>query len=173
MYDWWVTDPNMQHILFSTHFVCTYTRDSKTTCCIWKFCISNDCSTVEDVCFLLCQSWIWDTIGKLWLQTCIAVFLLLSHLCLLADIHITWKLQVMYGRWAYQMIALLLETFFVCFIVTGGTWEIQLERYRARYAKVILWYNIVCAYSASLYICTLLFGAQLCMTTILMYLMIA
>ena len=66
-------DPNMQrYYLLIQQFVCTYTRNSKSTGCIWTFYTSNDCFTIGDV-YFLCQSWIQNRNGKLWLQTCITV----------------------------------------------------------------------------------------------------
>ena len=70
---------------------------------------------------------------------------------------------------AYQTTALLLETFLVLFRVA---WEIrQLESYGLRHTLVVLWYNIVCVYCRPIH--TSLIGAQLCMTTKLMYVMTA
>ena len=65
---------------------------------------------------------------------------LISHLCVLTHIHVTWKLQVTYRRSAYWMTALLLKTFLVCY---GVAWEIWLESYDPRYILIILWYKIV------------------------------
>ena len=50
------------------------------------------------------------------------------------------KLQVIYGRSAYWITALLSETFLVWFRVA---WEIWLESYGSRHTLIILWYNIV------------------------------
>ena len=78
---------------------------------------------------------------------------------------ITWELQVIYGRSAYWMTALLLETFLVCFRVT---WEIQLERYNpSMHQSFSLSYNIVCIYCKPIH--TSLFGVQLFTTTKLTY----
>ena len=63
--------------------------------------------------------------------------------------HIRWKLQVIYGRSAYRTTAILSETFFVWFRVAL---EIRLGSYGPRHASVSLWYNILCAYTASPYI---------------------
>ena len=62
--------------------------------------------------------------------------------------HITWKLQVICGRSAYQTTVILLDTFFVWFRVA---WEIWLESYGHRQALFVHWYNIVCV-TASMYI---------------------
>ena len=63
----------------------------------------------------------------------------IHHLCVLRCI--TWKLQVVYGHWAYRMTALQSEMFFVWLIVA---WGIKLVSYDPRYASVVLWYNTVC-----------------------------
>ena len=83
--------------------------------------------------------------------------------------HITWKLQVIYGRSAYRMTAILSETFFVWFRVAL---EIRLKSYGPRHTLVLLWYDIVCMYTASLYI-HYYFGTQLHLTTKLTYIMTA
>ena len=47
-YNWWVMASSMHFNLFPLrHFVHAYTHNSKTTGCIWTFCISNDCSTID------------------------------------------------------------------------------------------------------------------------------
>ena len=58
-----------------------------------------------------------------------------SHLCV--HTHITWRLQVICGRSAYGMIALLLDTFLMWFRVVR---ENQLESYGPRHASVVVWY---------------------------------
>ena len=93
-------------------------------------------------------------------------FFPISHLCLLT--YMALKLQVIYGRLAYQMSALQSETFLVWFTVA---WEIRLKHYCPRYPLVILWYKIVCVYCKPVY--TLLFRVQLCMMTKIMYFMLA
>ena len=93
---------------------------------------------------------------------------LISHLCILTSIHVTWKLQVIYERSAHQTTALLWVTFLVCCRVA---WEIQLESYRPRHTSVVSWYNIVCVYCKCIH--ASLFGAQIHMGTKLTYLMTA
>ena len=45
-----VMDPNMHRKHFAIHhFVRIYTHNSKTTGCMWMFCLPNDCSTIGDV----------------------------------------------------------------------------------------------------------------------------
>ena len=90
----------------------------------------------------------------------------ISHLCILT--FIPWKLQVSYGRSAYQITALLLKTFLVWFRVA---WEIWSERYGPKHISVILWYNIVCVYCKPIY--TSLIGLQLHLTPNLTYLVTA
>ena len=92
--------------------------------------------------------------------------LLRSYLWVLTCI--TWKLQVMYGRSAYRITALLLEIFFVWFRIE---WEIWLENYGPRHISFILCYNIVCIYCKPIH--RLLFGVQLQVTTKLTYFMTA
>ena len=82
----------------------------------------------------------------------------ISHFCILT--HITWKLEVIYGRYAYRMTVLLSKTFLQCFRVA---WEIRLESYGSRHASVVLWFNIVCVYCKPVH--TSIFDAQLRMTT--------
>ena len=97
-----------------------------------------------------------STIGKLWLQTRITVFFLISHLCVHPQID--WKLQIVYGSSAYWTTALLVGIFLwfrVC-------WVIWLENYVPRHTSVILWHNIVCVYCKPIH--ALLFSAQPCMT---------
>ena len=65
-------DSNTHHNLFSIQHLCIPTLVTQTPGRIRTLYISNDCSTIEDIIFL-CQSWIRDMIGKLWLQTLIAV----------------------------------------------------------------------------------------------------
>ena len=83
-------------------------------------------------------------------------------------LHICCIVRQKYGRSAYQMTALVSETFFVWFRVA---WEVKLESYGPRHASVILWYNILCICCKLVH--TSLFGVQLCITTKLMYLMTA
>ena len=80
-------------------------------------------------------------------------FFLISHLCVLT--HITRKLQVMYGRSAYQMTVLLSETFLVWFRVAR---EIQLLKnyiYRELQPQTHIGHSlmqIVCILQAHIYI---------------------
>ena len=65
----------------------------------------------------------------------------ISHLCILTCI--TWKLPVIYECCAYQMTALLMETFVVWFRVVWGIW---LYSYGPRHASVILSYKLCNSY---------------------------
>ena len=71
----------------------------------------------------------------------------ISNLCMVTCI--TWKLQVICGRPAYRMTALLLETFLVHFRVA---WEIRLEIYVPRNACHFSIQHYMWAYTASPYI---------------------
>ena len=85
----------------------------------------------------------------------------ISHFCVYSALrHITWKLQVIFGSLAYLMTSILSKTLFVWFRVTL---EIQLESYGQRHVSVVLWYDIVCVYSKSVY--TSLLGTQLRLAT--------
>ena len=145
-------------------FVHTYTRNLKTIHRIQTLYILNVCSTIRDVYFLLELDARYE--WRVMAPNIHHSFFPISHLRVLT--HITWKLQVLYGCSAYQITALLRKTFLVWFRVAR---EIQLESYGPRHTSVVLWCKIVCVYCQPLY--TALFGAQLCMTTKLMYLMTA
>ena len=68
-------------------------------------------------------------------------FFPIIHLCVVTSI--AWKVQVIHGRSAYQMIALLLETFLVWLRLA---WEIRLDNYGRRHILVALWYIQQCVY---------------------------
>ena len=69
-------------------------------------------------------------------------FFLTTHLCVLT--RITRQLQLIYGRSAYRMTALLSDTFLVWFTVAKG---IHLENYGPRQPSVVHRYQPVCVYS--------------------------
>ena len=89
-YDQYVMDWNTHHNHFSIqHVVGTYTHSLKTTGHMWMFYVSNDCSTIRDVYFLLLELdlryWWWVMAAN----TPHSVFWI-SHLCVVT--FKTWKL---------------------------------------------------------------------------------
>ena len=150
-----VMDPNTYHNLFPIRHLCVLTLVTWKLQVIYEHCtyrITALLLQISIVCVWAgCEIPLVSYGSKHSLE-----FFLISHLCVLTCI--TWQLQVIYGRSAYQMTALLLDTFLVWFTVAR---EIQLESYNTRHALVVLWYKLVCVYKP---VYTSLFGVQLRMT---------
>ena len=100
--------------------------------CIRTFYLSNDCSTIGNIYFLV-YSCIPDTIGELWLQTRITIAFWCDILCALTLI--TAKLQVVYGRSTYRTTPLLSEMSILC--VRAGC-EMRLASYVSKHASQYL-----------------------------------
>ena len=111
-----------------TIFVRTYIHNSKTTGCIRTFYLSNNCSTIGDDFSRLELYARYD--WRVMTSNMHHSLFLICHLCVL--LHITWKLQVVCGHSAYQMTALLPNTFLVCFRVA---WETRLAKYSPWHAS--------------------------------------
>ena len=88
-HDWRVVERNVHRNHFLIwHFVCTYTRNSKTTGCMRTLYISKDCSTIRNVYFL--HGLELDARYKWWVMppNMHRSVLLISHLCMC-----TWNLR--------------------------------------------------------------------------------
>ena len=98
---------NTRHSGFPIHhFMHNYMHKSKSKGRIRTFYLSNDCSTVRNI-YFLGQSGMRDTIGKLWIQTCIITTFQYDIWCIL--ILITLKLKVVCRRSTCRTTVLLSE----------------------------------------------------------------
>ena len=159
-------DPSTHHNLFSIQHLCMLTLVT------WKLQVAYGCCTYRMTAWVSEMSifalkldvrYDWRVMAP---STCCSFFSI-SHLCVLT--HITWKLQVIFGRSAYQMIALLSETFLAWFTVAREfNWRATAPETHQSFSDATL-----CVYIYCKPVHISLFNAQLHRIAKLMYLMTA